>query len=178
MTRRCQKYVLPADKIRFADDYCKSCNDTSLSRASYQYRICALLSPHHPPSSDFDSLAEPPEFPVLIADEEALAFLPPLPPLQPSTNPNDARAIDRQIQACTKEAFDLLMGNKMDGERARPGIRWSLETYTAVKRRKGKGKLKGKGKEREVDKGSGSGSGSQEDEGTVVYRVFGMTRKR
>jgi hypothetical protein len=124
---------------------------------------------------------------VIIADEEAAAFLPALPPLTPLTSHNEIRTIERQIADCSKETYSLLLGSKMDGERVRPAIRWSVESYTARRRqhgqgKKGKGRDRDKGKaadgEREGERERGRGEGGEgADEGVVAFRVFGMERK-
>lgn len=180
----------------FNDPYCRSCNDTDLSRASYAYQFIALLeSPQSPASIGAHAKhAGPgaPAFAVLIADEEATAFLPALPPLTTLTNPNEVRTIERQIAGCIKETYSILMGSKMDGHRVRPVIRWSVESYTAQPRsrsvgKKGKGKQNGGSRDSAIEvggEGNGGGragaegdKGSQE-KGVVAYRVFGMERKR
>jgi len=94
--------------------------------------------------------------PVIIADEEAAEFLAPLPPLSlftksnPHANPNDQRKTQQRIREASAKAHDIMLGAKQDGERLRPVIDLSLETYEV--RQKEEGGMKG----------------------VVVARVFGM----
>lgn len=83
---------------------------------------------------------------AVVSDDEALAFLPPLPPFS-SGGPNELKRNIARFKGITKEVGDLLMGARMDGERPRWVVEWGLECYVV------KG---GKG------------------EGVVVHRVIGM----
>lgn len=94
------------------------------------------------------------------------SFLPGLPPLTPSTNPNDATKSQRQLSHISKSVSDLLLGPRLDGVRTMPVFDWSVESYV-VKLPKGftapGGKVSGQ-------PGAGAGAGR----GVVVWRVFGM----
>jgi hypothetical protein len=141
----------------FDKPYCTSCNDTSLTHAAMIYRFIALLE-----SSPSD--AKQVTLPVIIADDDAEAFLPPLPPLDGSTNPNDMRKKEKQVQGCCDEVEKVLMGGKVDGERVRPVIEWGVESLVLRPPGQGKGKGKGNGK-----------MGAGKEGKVVVYRVMGMT---
>jgi hypothetical protein len=106
--------------------------------------------------------------PVLIADYEAVRaffhdaladqkdrFLPSLPPISASTNPNDVRKTGYQIAAANKKVVDILQGGAMDLVRPRPWIDWTLQS-SVVQPPKGYAGLKG-------------------EKGIVVYKAFGMT---
>ena len=122
----------------FSSTYCQSCNDIDLNRAELRYRFIAILE-----QGDHT-------LPVIIADEDAAEFLPPLPPLSTSTNPNDHRKTQQRIKEASAQVLDVLLGARQDGERPRPLIHFAVETYEV--RQKDKGAMKG----------------------VVVSRVFGM----
>jgi hypothetical protein len=81
--------------------------------------------------------------PVIIADEEAESFLPPLPPLDGSTNPNDIKKKEAQIRRCCEDAEAILMGGRIDGQRTRPVIEWGIESLVVKEPKRGKGEGKG-----------------------------------
>ena len=87
--------------------------------------------------------------PVIIADQDAADFLPPLPPMSASTNPNDERRTQQRIREASARVHDTLLGAKQDGERTRPTIDLSLEIL-------------------EVRQGP-------KEKKVIVARVFGMT---
>jgi len=126
------------DRCSFGGAYCQSCNDIDLNRAELRYRFVAILE-----QEDHD-------LPVIVADEDAVAFLPPLPPLSTAGNPNDHRRTQQRIREASAQALDVLLGAKQDGERPRPIVDFSLETYEVKRKEKG------------------------EIRGVVVSRVFGM----
>lgn len=65
---------------------------------------------------------------VIIANEAAAEFLPPLPPLVASTNPNDKKKMETRVREANRAAEEMLLGAMMDGQRSRPLIEWSVET--------------------------------------------------
>jgi len=65
---------------------------------------------------------------IIIANEAAAEFLPPLPPLVASTNPNDKKKMDTRVREANRAVEDMLLGAKMDGQWSRPIIDWSVET--------------------------------------------------
>ena len=120
--------------LSFPGGYCQSCNDVDLHKAELRYRFVALLAQ--------DDLTVP----IIVADEEAAAFLPPLPPMSTSTNPNDRGKTLQQIREASAQTLDILLGAKIDGVRPRPVIDLSVEMYEV----------------------------RQKEKGVVVLRVFGM----
>jgi hypothetical protein len=82
-------------------------------------------------------------------------FLPALPPISASTNPNDIKKTIRQIEETTKKVEGVLQGGMMDGVRPVPLIDWTLESTIVT-----------------VPKGYGGPNG---DKGVVVYKPFGMS---
>ncbi|WWD21862.1 hypothetical protein CI109_106350 [Kwoniella shandongensis] len=123
----------------FKGTWCKSCNDTDGKKAEWRYRFLAILED------------ESGEMAVIVADEEAAEFLPPLPPYDTSTNPNDIGKTKRRRKELSDQVENILLGAKMDGQRPRPIIDMSVEVYEVTK------------------KGS---------EGSIlVGRLFGMTSK-
>jgi hypothetical protein len=133
------------NKQAFSGPFCGSCNDTSLKHASYRYRFVVVLE-----SSDITTTAAEngttpagATLPVIIADEEAESFLPPLPPMDGSTNPNDIKKKDAQIRRCCEDAEAILMGGRFDGERTRPVIEWGVESLVVKEPKRGKGEGKG-----------------------------------
>jgi len=117
---------------------CHGCKDTILAEAELRYRFIAILEQND------NSLT------VLISDRQADEFLPPLPPLSPTNNPNDLKKIENRTREANEKVEQILLGAMMDGQRSRPVIDWTVECY-AVKNGK-------KGAKGEV----------------VVYSVFGM----
>ncbi|EIW68525.1 hypothetical protein TREMEDRAFT_62986 [Tremella mesenterica DSM 1558] len=87
--------------------------------------------------------------PVVIADEDANGFLPPLPPISTTSNPNDQRKTAAQLRRICAQVDTILLGPKMDGLHSRPLVEWTIQTFLASPPR---------------------GQG----EGVVVGRVFGM----
>ena len=132
----CQLYELTEGS--FGNAYCQSCNDIDLNRAELRYRFIAILE-----QGDHT-------LPVIIADEDAAEFLPPLPPLSSSTNPNDLRKTQQRIKEASAQVLDILLGARQDGERPRPIIQFAVEMYEV--RQKDKGTIRG----------------------VVVSRIFGM----
>ena len=65
---------------------------------------------------------------IIIANEAAAEFLPPLPPLVASTDPNDKKKMDTRVREANRAVEDMLLGAKMDGQWSRPIIDWSVET--------------------------------------------------
>jgi hypothetical protein len=65
---------------------------------------------------------------IIIANEAAAEFLPPLPPLVASTNPNDKKKMDTRVREANRAVEDMLLGAKMDGQWSKPIIDWSVET--------------------------------------------------
>lgn len=82
-------------------------------------------------------------------------FLPSLPPISSSTNPNDIRKTGIQIAGVNKKVHEILQGGSMDGIRPRPWIDWTLQS-SIVHPPKGHVGLRG-------------------ENGIAVYRAFGMT---
>jgi hypothetical protein len=128
-----------------------------MAKAAWRYRFAVILEDEHH------------TLPMLICDDEAVRpsmgfsgsptdrqehFLPPLPPLSPSSNPNDHKKNARQIAATTKKVVEILQGGAMDSIRPRPWIDWTLQSMV-VSTPKG---YVGKG-----------------EKGIVVYKAFGMT---
>ena len=101
---------------RFDPPACQACSDPELSHAELRYWIWAELEN----SSDAMS--------VIIANEAAAEFLPPLAPLVGSTNPNDRKKMDTRVREANRAVEDMLLGATMDGQRSRPVIDWSVET--------------------------------------------------
>lgn len=91
---------------------------------------------------------------VLVADQDAADFLPPLQPLDASFNsdPKKQISLTKRIASTQNEIRTLLMGNTMDDKRTCPMVEWSLESYVARSKGKGKAPL----------------------EAVTMYRVFGM----
>lgn len=81
-------------------------------------------------------------------------FLPSLPPISNTSNPNDIKKTNRQIEETTAKVMGVLQGGMMDGVRPMPLIDWTLES-TIVKAPK------------EYVRASGQ-------VGIVVFRAFGM----
>ncbi|KAK8846545.1 hypothetical protein IAR55_005631 [Kwoniella newhampshirensis] len=126
-------------KSSFKGTWCKSCNDTEGEKAEWRYRFVAILED------------EGGELAVIIADDEASTFLPPLPPFDTSSNPNDVEKTKRRRKEISGQVENFLLGAKMDGERPRPVIDMTVEVYEVPK------------------KGS--------EEVISVARLFGMTQK-
>jgi hypothetical protein len=81
-------------------------------------------------------------------------FLPPLPPISASTNPNDHKKTERQIADVTKNVMNVLQGARMDGIRPRPWIDWTIQSVIVS-----------------APKGY---VGKKGEKGVVVYKAFGM----
>lgn len=143
--------------------YCQSCGDVDMGHASWQYRFVAILE-------DSEAI-----IPVLIQDEEAVRpkhtgcfwlrwhderltgqarFLPALPPLSASSNPNDARKTLRQLEGINKGVCDVLQGAPMDNVRPQPYIDWTIASCRVP-----------------VPKGYVGPHGERE---VVVWKAFGM----
>jgi hypothetical protein len=84
-------------------------------------------------------------------------FLPSLPPVSPSTNPNDQKKTKRQIEETTSRVMGVLQGGMMDGVRPVPYIDWTLQA-TIVNAPKGH-------------------VGARGEKGIVVYKAFGMVAR-
>ena len=125
---------------RFNKPYCQSCNDDDLEHAQLRYRFVAIIE-----QADVF-------LPIIISDEDAEAFLPALPPLSASTNPNDGKKLQIRIKEASEKVDQTLLGSRMNGERVRPVIDWSLETYSIK-------------------------ANAKSDEAYVVARAFGMMSK-
>ena len=90
--------------------------------------------------------------PVVIANDEAEQFLPALPPLSTTDNPNEAKRLMERLTANDATVENRLLGPKQDGEWSRPIIDWTLEAVEVD--------IKGK------------------QEKVRIMRVFGMQEKR
>lgn len=66
---------------------------------------------------------------LLVDGKEAEDFLPPLPPIQYSDNPNDAKKQEISLKENREKVDKVLLGAKMDGQRQRPIIDWTMEAY-------------------------------------------------
>jgi hypothetical protein len=62
---------------------------------------------------------------VVVSDDEALQFLPPLPPF--SKGPNEMKRNMNRIKSMTKDVEGILMGERIGGERKREVVEWGLE---------------------------------------------------
>ena len=67
--------------------------------------------------------------PFIIADEVAVKILPPLPPITTSNSENDLRRKESRVRMANDGVADILLGAKMDGQRTRPIIDWTIEVY-------------------------------------------------
>lgn len=66
---------------------------------------------------------------MLVDGKEAEEFLPPLPPIQHTTNPNDAKKQETTLRENREKVDSILLGAKMNGQRPRPIIDWTMEAY-------------------------------------------------
>ncbi|WWC58937.1 uncharacterized protein I303_101482 [Kwoniella dejecticola CBS 10117] len=140
-------------KNAFKGSWCGSCNDSEGEDAEYRYRFVCTLEDQN---DGEDELA------CLVGDDEALEFLPPLPPYSTSTNPNDLRKAEIRRKELSGQVYNILQGAKMDGVRTKPFIDMSLEVYHILK-------------PRPTNAGNGDGELGGEGEKIVVARMFGMT---
>lgn len=126
--------------------YCKKCKDTELEDAEWRYRFVAILEePKSGPTA-----SEAATLPILIGDDEAALFLPGLPPLGHTGNPNDERKVKERLRGICEEVDKLLLGAKMDGKRPRPVYDWTIESYEP------------------------EGERANAGQPLIVYRAFGM----
>jgi hypothetical protein len=67
-----------------------------------------------------------------VSDEEAINFLPPLPPFPRPDDPNVTRRNEIRLKEINNKVLDVLLGARVDGERPRGVVEWGLESYKAV----------------------------------------------
>lgn len=91
---------------------------------------------------------------VIASTDKQERFLPSLPPISASTNPNDQKQADRRILGICQNVIQTLQGATMDGVRSRPWIDWTIQSVF-VPAPKGHVGLKG-------------------EKGVLVYKAFGM----
>ena len=120
---------------------CHGCKDAVLAQAELRYRFIVILE------EGGNTLT------TLIADDHAAEFLPPLPPISATNNPNDIKKIDTRVKEANEGVEKMLLGAMMDGQRSRPAIDWTLECYAIKNTKNTKKGAKGE---------------------VVVYSVFGM----
>ncbi|WVR04232.1 hypothetical protein IAU60_001232 [Kwoniella sp. DSM 27419] len=137
-------------RAAFKGAWCMSCNDTEGSEAGWRYRFVAILQDGDGQPGD--------EMAVIVADDEADAFLPPLPPYAVTSNPNDIRKLERRRTEISGEVIRLMQGAKFDGVREKPVIDMTVEVYEVADPRK---------------RGGGVGV---EQSTVIAARMFGMTR--
>lgn len=125
----------------FAGEHCKSCNDERLQHADVQWQMLLDLEPEieagqEGEGMDLDGTSasqrrqerlERESIIAVLAGEEAERVLAPLPLV--TKGPNEMRRLRKRISALTPRVEELLLGPRFDGERTRPLIDWSIESY-------------------------------------------------
>ena len=99
----------------FATPHCQSCNDLKCEKATYVYRFIAIIE------------QDDTELSLMIADKQAESFLPQLPPLSASNNPNDIKRHQIRLKEISARVDGILLGKMFDGQRTRPIIDWTIQ---------------------------------------------------
>ncbi|WVF70377.1 hypothetical protein IAT40_005167 [Kwoniella sp. CBS 6097] len=148
---------------------CKSCNDEDGKKAEWRYRFVAILQ-----EVDADGTAGE-EMAVIVADEEAAEFLPPLPPYSTRTNPNEIARTNQRRSDISGQVYNILQGCKMDNIRPKPIIDFSLMVYILDKPMPGPGPRNGsRARSRSESESAGESERASKGQSVIVTKVFGM----
>jgi hypothetical protein len=129
----------------FDKHHCRSCNDKHLKHADVRWQLAIVLE-----AEGTDEETSPRELIAVFDGDEAATVFNALPPL--ATGPNEVDRLRKRIAdhaKFNKEVENLLFGARFNGERTRPLIDWTLESY------------------------AGGPNGRQDH---LLFRVFGMRK--
>lgn len=115
-------------------EHCQSCNDRAYQHAEARWDMFVFFEMDDVAKATAAkmglALAFEGEWGVFFGGPAAEACLPALPPLGGYMGPNEVKRVRNRLEAFTGRVHDAMLGPKLDGERTRPAIDWTVQTYT------------------------------------------------